>query len=135
MKTKRKRPEPETGDEGPSFWLGAVVMLVMTLAAAGAIAWGCHRQGPVWQSVLSAASCFVTSIAFVFIGLFELEWLERIVGFVDGIISGISQFFWTSWSGTLSDSDFVGRRRARVYWVFFGMIAFLFGCLFALGIL
>jgi hypothetical protein len=134
MTTKQKRPRLEASEEESSSWLGAIVLLVMVLIAAGAIAWGCHRQGVVWKSVLAATTCFVTSIAFVFIGLFELEWLERIVGFVDGVYTGLAQRFWTSWFGTLSESDFVGRRRARVYWVIVGIVAFLAGCLFALGI-
>jgi hypothetical protein len=135
MKTKRKRSRPEVGEEESSLWPGAVVVLVIIFIAAGAIAWGCHRQGMVWKSILPAVSCFVAGIAFVCIGLFELEWLERIVGFVDGIYSGLMQFFWTSWFGTLSESEFVGRQRARVYWAVFGVIAVIVGCLFALGIL
>jgi hypothetical protein len=107
----------------------------MVLVAAGAIAWGCHRQGVVWKSILSAGGCFVAGIAGVAIGLFELEWLERIVCFVDDIFTGVTMWFRTAWFGTLSESEFVGERRARVYWVVIGAITFLAGCVLALGIL
>jgi hypothetical protein len=135
MKTKTKRPRPEPAEEDSGFLLGTVVLSAMLLLAAGAIGWGCHRHGLVWRNVFAATSCFVTAAAFAFIGLFELEWLERIVGFVDGIVTGVTQLLWTSWFGTLSESEFVGRHRARVYWVVFGIIAFVVGCFLALGIL
>ncbi len=134
MKTRRQRTRPEAAEQESSAWPGVVVLLVMVALAAGIIAWGHHRHRLDWKNVLAAVSCFLTAIAFVAIGLFELEWLERIVGFIDGIASGLSQWVWTSWFGTLSESDFVGRRRARVIWVVFGIIAFLFGCVLALGV-
>jgi hypothetical protein len=107
----------------------------MLLIAAGTIAWGCHRQGVVWRSILSAGGCFLAAIAAVAIGLFELEWLERIVGLVDDIFTGVTMWFRTSWFGTLSESEFVGERRARVYWVVIGVVTFLVGCVLAVGIL
>jgi hypothetical protein len=135
MRIRRKRLRPESAEEQSGSWLGPIVLVVMILFAAAAIAGGCYREGIVWKSILSAASCFVAGIAFVFIGLFEVEWLERLVGFVDGIVSGMMYWLWTGWFGTLSDSEFVGRQRARVYWVVIGVITFLAGCVLALGIL
>jgi hypothetical protein len=133
---KRKRPHPVPVEEDAGTSLpGILVLLVMTSVAVAAVAWGCHRNGLVWRNVLAAASCLSAGIAFVAIGLFELEWLERLVGFADGIVSGVMYYFWTSWFGTLSDSEFVGRTRARVIFLVFGPIVFLAGCVLALGLL
>ena len=77
----------------------------------------------------------VSGTAFVAVGLLELEWLERVVGFADTVFSGVTQFLWTSWSGNLSDSDLVGRRGARVIWIALGVVVFICGCLLALRII
>jgi hypothetical protein len=37
MKPKRRSPNPETSEEGPSAWLGAVIALVMILVVTGGI--------------------------------------------------------------------------------------------------
>ena len=132
---KRKRLQPEHHEEESVYWPGGLVLVAMILVGTAALGWGCHLNGFVWKNVLAAATCLVTGIAFMAIGLFELEWLERIVGFVDGILSGVIQWFWTRWFGTLSESEFVGRSRARVIWVVFGTFAFLGGCALAAGIL
>ena len=77
----------------------------------------------------------MTGVGFVAIGLLELEWLERVIGFADGIFSGLVQWFWTSWSGSLSDSELVGRRGATVIWVVIGVPIFVWGCLMGLRII
>jgi hypothetical protein len=96
---------------------------------------GATRHGLDGKSLLAAGGCLVTGIGFVAIGLLELEWLERVIGLVDGIRSGLTQWFWTSWFGSLSDSDYVGRRRARVIWVVIGFPIFIWGCLLGLRIM
>ena len=58
----------------------------------------------------------------------------RVIGFVDGIFSGLTQWFWSSWSGSLSDSELIGRRGAMVIWVVFGFPIFVWGCLMSLRI-
>jgi len=93
---------------------------------------GLVRHGFEWTSFLGAFGCLATGIGFVAIGLLELEWLERIIGFLDGIISGICQYFWTTQFGTVS--DYFGRRQATVIWVTFGVPIFIWGCLVGLHI-
>jgi hypothetical protein len=77
----------------------------------------------------------VAGIGFVAIGLLELEWLERVIGLVDGIWSGFVRWCWKSWYGSLSDSELVGRRGATVFWVVIGFPIFVGGCLIALRVI
>jgi hypothetical protein len=109
--------------------LGLVVVAVVCLVV------GCLRHGVDGERMLAAGGCLVTGVAFLSIGLLELEWLEQTVGFVDGILSGLVQWFWVSWFGRLSDSEWVGRRGAAVIWVMVGLPTFVWGCLLALRIL
>jgi hypothetical protein len=106
----------------------------MVVIALGCLLFGCLRSGFEWKTVLAACGSLATGIGFVAIGLMELEWLERVIGFVGGIFSGLVQWLWTSWYGDLSDSDWVGRRGAAVIWVVIGLPTFVWGCLLALRI-
>src|SRR5262245_18966110 len=99
----------------------------MAVVAIACVAFGCQRSGFQWRIVLAATGCLVTGIGFVAIGLLELEWLERVIGFVDGIFSGLVHWLWAGWHGTLSDSELVGRRRASVIWVVLGVPIFAWG--------
>src|SRR5262249_2592707 len=109
------------------FLLGMVFVGLICLVVGGA------RQRLEWKSALSAVGCLSAGIGFVAIGLLELEWLERIIGFVDGIFSGLAQWFWTSWHGSLSNSELVGRRGATVIRVAIGLPVFVWGCLWDCG--
>jgi hypothetical protein len=101
----------------------------MVVVALACLLFGCLRHGFAWKSVLTATSCLVMGIGFVAIGLLELEWLERVIGFADGLFSGLVQWFWFSWRGSWSESEWAGRHRARGYWVAIGVLVFLGGCL------
>jgi hypothetical protein len=116
--------EESTGAVARWFILGLVVVAVVCLLVG-------LRHGFEWKSVLAAGGCLTAGIAFVAIGLLELEWLERIVGFVDGLFSGLAWWFWSR-EGSLSDSEWLGRRGATVVWVLIGMPVFVWGCLMAL---
>ena len=48
----------------------------------------------------------------------------EVIGFVDGLFSGLAQWFWAS-DGTLSDT--IGRHRATVVWVVIGFPCFIVG--------
>jgi hypothetical protein len=87
-----------------------------------------------WKPVLAATVSLLMGISFAAIGLLELEWLERVVGIFDGIGGLITQWFWTSSFGTLSESDALGRRGATVIWMIFGIPIYLYGCLLALRV-
>lgn len=132
LKRKRLIADDESSQEtiSPSQWfiLGLSIIAVLCLVI------GCVSHGFDWANILAACGCLVTGIAFVAIGLLELEWLERIVGFVDGIFSGLTQWFWTTSFGTLSDSELIGRRGATVIWVVIGFPIYVWGCLMALRV-
>jgi hypothetical protein len=121
-------PQDQSGDVAPWFIAG------MAVVALASLLMGCVRHGFAWPAVLAATGCLVTGTGFVAIGLLELEWLERIIGFVDGIFAGAVQWLWTGWFGTLSDSELVGRRGATVIWVAMGIPVFVWGCLMGLRI-
>jgi hypothetical protein len=53
----------------------------------------------------------------------------------DGLVSGLVQWFWTSWWGSWSESEWTGRHRTQVYWVVIGVLVFLGGCLLGARIL
>jgi hypothetical protein len=118
----------KTGVVAQWFIIGMVAVAVVCLVV------GSVRNEFDWQSTLAASGCMVMGIGFVAIGLLELEWLERIIGFTDGLFSGLTQWFWTSWSGSLSDSESVGRRGATVIWVGMGFLVFGWGCLLGLRV-
>ncbi len=61
----------------------------------------------------------------------EIEWLEQIMGFMDGLFGGLVQWSWAS-EGTLSDT--IGRHRAKVVWVAIGFPGIIVGCSMALRI-
>jgi hypothetical protein len=105
----------------------------MAVVGVTCLATGWLRQGWQWRGALTALGCLATGTAFVAIGLLELEWLERIVGFADGVVSGLIQWWRTSQSGTLSDSELVGRW-AAVIWVVVGVPIYVWGCLTALRV-
>src|SRR5262249_52367400 len=122
-------PTEPSGGGAPWFVLGMVLVALVCLFV------GCLRHGSDWKRILVAGGYLVTGLGFVAIGLLELEWLERVIGFVDGIVSGLVQWFWTSWCGSLSDSELVGRRGAAMIWVVLGFPIFVWGCLKALGVI
>jgi hypothetical protein len=132
-KTRRRQSRREE-DSDPINWIGGLILLGMTLIAVLAVGWGCSRHGLVWRSVLGASVCLAAGVSSVAIGLFELEWLERIVGFVDAFFVLCTSWILLPWFGSLSDSELVGRQRARVIWGVTGAIVFSVGCLLALRI-
>jgi hypothetical protein len=137
-KVKRRVRGRSTSEESSGI-VPIWVLIGMTLVGIVSLIIGCLQRGFAWYEVLTATSALATGIGFVAIGLLEIEWLERIIGFfgiffgfLGGLLSGLIQWFWSS-DGTLSDS--VGRHRAAVYWVVIGSFLFLFGCLMALRII
>lgn len=137
-KKRTRTPKRRTdSDDSPSEQAGSVglwFVVGMAVIASVCLLVGALRGGLDWKHHLAAGGCLATGIGFVAIGLLELEWLERIIGFVDGLFSGLVQWFWTSSSGSLSDSELFGRRGATVIWVVIGVPAFVWGCLMALRI-
>jgi hypothetical protein len=123
------RDESSSSDKVAKFFLTG--MAVVALACLG-IGTSRHDPDPVW--FLRSLSYLILGIAFVAIGLLELEWLERIVWIVE--VLSFSIFFWIAgwWSGSLSESELVGRRRAVVLWVLAGVPVFAWGCLAALRV-
>src|SRR5262249_25569007 len=101
------------------------IVLAMAGVAVALLVTGCLQGGCDWSLLWKAGSLLVSGTAFVAVGLLELEWLERMVGFADTFFSGVTQFLWTSWSGNLSDSDLVGQRGARVIWIALGVVVFV----------
>jgi len=133
----RKNTPANPGEDSQENQAGSAArwfVLGMIIAGLACVLAGCLRRGFEWRSVLTAAGWLVTGIGFVAIGLLELEWLERIIGFVDSLFSGLVQWLWTSWSGGLSESELVGRRGATVIWVVIGVPIFVWGCVVALRI-
>ena len=137
----RRPPRRESGDDAgetareSNDTLSRWILLGMPVIALGCLAAGSLRHGLEWRGVLAAAACLAAGIGFVAIGLLELEWLERIVGFAGGIWSGLAGWFWTTQSGTLSEDELIGRGCARVIWVVCGVAAFIVGCLMAVRVI
>lgn len=132
---RRKVKRTYDEDEAPSSFSFALCM-VLTMIVIGivCIMVGLVRHGfPGW-SFLATLGCIISGIGFVVIGtLPEYAWIEWIIGFADGLISGLSSWFWTRHLGTLSDN--VGERGASVLWVIIGFPTFIVGCLMALRII
>ncbi len=106
----------------------------MAAVAVACLLIGCIRRRPEPRSLLLAGGSLLTGLSFLAIGLLEWEWLERVVGFLHGLSSGVTQWFWTSSFGTLAESELVGRSRATVIWVVIGFPIFVWGCLLALRV-
>jgi hypothetical protein len=123
-------PSSSDGTGGVAHWF----LVGMVAVALVCFFIGSLRHGFAWKPTLAAGGCWLTGIGFVAIGLLELEWLERIIGFTDGVWSGLAQWFWTGWSGSLSDLELIGRRGATVIWVGIGFPIFVWGCLLTLRI-
>jgi hypothetical protein len=129
----RRRPAPGAGPTGPEpSETGVRVVAALVVVGAVCLAVGCARRGFEWKVVLAAAGLLAAGVSFLAIGALELEWLERLVGFIDGILGGLAQWFWTSWRGTLAER--IGRTPATVFWVLTGSLSFLWGCLLALRV-
>src|SRR4051794_7793509 len=107
-RSRRRRPDPVDGEPAqPSSGVAPWLLLGMALISLGCLLGGAYKHGFDWKITLQAGGCLAAGIAFVAIGLLELEWLERIVGFVEGIYSFLVQWWWTTWSGSLSDNELV----------------------------
>jgi hypothetical protein len=132
---KRKRIDPDDEDSTPGSSLIALGFLaVMAIVGIACFAIGIVRHGFDWHSAWQSGSSLTAGIGFLAIGLLELEWLEKIIGFTEGISSGLYGLFWWNWQGSLSDSELVGRRGATTIWVLIGMGTFVFGCLVGLRV-
>jgi hypothetical protein len=121
--------------EEPSGPFARALIATMTVAGVICLAIGGVRDGLTWRSGLSATALMALGIGFVAVGLLELEWLERLIGFIgffEGPFGGPAQWFWAS-DGSLSDS--IGRRRATALWVMVGFPLFIAGCLLALRVI
>jgi hypothetical protein len=125
-----RRPDdstpPASDKKARWFIVGMAVVGLICLIA------GFFRREPESGALVRAVACLGTGIAFVAIGLLELEWLERIVAFVN---AGILGWMGTMWYGSLSESELVGRSRAVFVWVGLGSLVFLCGCLIALRVI
>jgi hypothetical protein len=133
----RRRRFKETNATGETSGGGAkwFVLLLIVIGIACLLI-GCLRHGFDLKNVAAALSSLTLGIGFIAIGLLELEWLERIIGFADGIYSGLMQWFWTTWwYGSLSENELVGRRGATVLWMMIGVPVFVLGCLIGLRVI
>ena len=132
---KRKRPDPAEGfPEDRNSGVGQWFVLLMALVGLACLVVGFVRHGFDLGNILAAVGSMITGIAFVAIGLLELDWLERIIGFADGLFTGVMWWFWTNQNGSLSESALFGRRGATVFWVGIGFPMFVWGCVVALRI-
>jgi len=121
-------------EESSSWSFGQWLMLGLIVVALLCIVIGLLRHGAPGWSMLGIVACLVSGIGFIAIGIVaEFAWLEWIIGFADGIISGISGWFWTQHLGTLSEN--IGERGASVIWLLVGIPTYITGCLMALGII
>ena len=135
---RRKRIDP--ANNSPLEATSAVALsFVAGMAVIGLVCLvvGFVQHGVAWRSASQAAACLTLGVAFVAIGLVELEWLEKIVDFAWVIYFGFTGWMWwgsSSSSGTLSDSEWLGRRGATTVWILFGIPTFVVGCLLALHV-
>jgi hypothetical protein len=132
---KRVKLRPINHDDTSSSWsFGQWLVLLMIVVAVLCMVIGIILHGfPGWP-MLAIVGCLVSGIGFVAIGIVaEFAWIEWIIGFADGIISGISGWFWTEHLGTWSEN--IGERGASVLWLLFGIPTFICGCLMALRII
>jgi preprotein translocase subunit Sss1 len=132
---RRKRIDPDDEETTPGNSPIALWFLAgMAIVGIVCFVIGIVRHGFDWRNAWQAGSSLTVGIGFLAIGLLELEWLEKIIGFTDGISSGLYGLFWWSWRGSLSDSELLGRRGATTIWVLVGMGTFAFGCVVALRV-
>ena len=123
--------DDQATDEEASNVIPMVLLIGMSLVGAVCLSVGSLRGGLRWSELLSAAGCIALGIGFVAIGLFELEWLEQIIGIFGGCYTFFIQWIWAS-EGSLSDA--IGRRRAARVWVAIGFPTFIWGCLMGLSL-
>ncbi|MFO0814969.1 MAG: hypothetical protein U0796_17240 [Gemmatales bacterium] len=133
-KPLKRRVKDEDSESSGAWSFGQWFVLIISLVALLCIVTGLMRNGfPGW-SFLTIVACMLSGIGFVAIGIAaDFAWLEWVIGFADGIISGISGWFWTSQLGTLSEN--IGERGASVLWLLIGIPTYIAGCLMALGII
>ncbi len=133
IKHMKRRPIDDE-DESSSWSFGQWLLLGLIVVALVCIVIGFVRHGAPGWSMLGIVACLVSGIGFIAIGIVaEFAWLEWIIGFADGIISGISGWFWTQLLGTWSEN--IGERGASVLWLLVGIPTYITGCLMALGII
>ena len=135
---RRKRIDP-TDDSSPPATSAIALSFVVGMAVVGLVCLivGFVQHGFAWRGGSQAAACLSMGLAFVAIGLLKLEWLEKIVDFAWLIYFGFTGWMWWGWSsssGTLSDSEWLGRRGATTVWMLFGIPTFVVGCLLALHV-
>jgi hypothetical protein len=135
---RRKRVDPAddslqqaTSPVALSFVVGMAVIGLVCLIV------GFVKHGSAFRNTSQAAASLTLGVACVAIGLLEVEWLEKIVDFAWVIYFGFTGWMWWGWSdssGTLSDSEWLGRRGATTVWMLFGIPIFVVGCLLALHV-
>ncbi|HEV8062662.1 MAG TPA: hypothetical protein VGP68_22470 [Gemmataceae bacterium] len=132
---RRKPIDPDDDDSTSGTSPVALCFLIfMVIVGIACFVIGIVRHGFDWNPAWQAGSSLTAGIGFLAIGLLELEWLEKIIGFTDGISSGLYGLFWWNWRGSLSDSELLGRRGATTIWVLVGIGTFVFGCLLGLRV-
>jgi hypothetical protein len=134
---RRRRKRAARPDDPPaSNNLAKLFVAGMAGVGLACLAVGSSRHEPELGWFLRSLSYLALGVACFAVGLLELEWLERIVWFVElwgrGLFGWVIASMWEG--GTLSESELVGRRRAMVLWVVAGVLVFLWGCLAALRI-
>jgi hypothetical protein len=114
IRRRRKRAarpcDPPTSDKVAKLFVAGMAGVGLACLAIGSF-----RHEPELGWFLRALCSLILGISFVSIGLLELEWLERIVWIVE--LAWLSTFWWIvgRWSGSLFESELVGRRRAVVF--------------------
>ena len=79
---RRKRIDPSNDSpREPTSALALSLVLGMSVIGLVCLVVGFVHHGFAWGSASEAAACLSLGVAFVAIGLLELEWLEKIVDF------------------------------------------------------
>ncbi len=131
-RSKRSVRRQQSGEESPGA-IPCLVLVGISLVGVVCLAIGGLRRGLAFHEILAVAGCIATGIGFIAAGLFEIEWLEKVVDFLsDFLVAGLARWFWGT-DGTLSET--IGRRRAAVVWMAIGFPVFTLGCLMACRIL